>query len=150
MSEYRYVLRRGCKAGDRSVLWVMLNPSTADDTLDDPTIRRVRGFTSRFTERLGVYGFTVVNLFALRATDPRLLTGSFGDIGPDNDRVITEESERAALIVCAWGANPTFGRAGQVRKLLGAAPLWCLGTTKAGAPRHPLYIRGDQQLEVFR
>jgi len=137
-------------AGERSVLWVMLNPSTADDTVDDPTIRRVRGFTSRFSERLGVYGFTVVNLFALRSTDPRVLTGSDADIGPDNDRVIAEEAKRAALIVCAWGAHPTFGRAAQVRKLLGSAPLWCLGTTKAGAPRHPLYIRADKQLEVFQ
>lgn len=153
MTPYRYVLRRGGSA-EPLALWVMLNPSTADETNDDPTIRRVIAFTARFAERAGVVpwrrGFTVVNLFARRATDPRVLTGSFDDIGPENDRAIAEEAEKASLIVCAWGANKTFGRVARVLEILGPGPKWCLGTTKSGAPRHPLYVKADQPLEVFR
>jgi hypothetical protein len=152
MSPYRYVLRRGRR--ERVALWVMLNPSTADETNDDPTIRRVQHFTARE----GLSGFTVVNLFARRATDPKVLTGAAADIGEayengdfETDEVIHEEAWRASLIICAWGAHPVAVARGKfVLELLGAGSKWCLGKTKSGAPRHPLYVRGDQPLEVFR
>jgi hypothetical protein len=154
VSPYRYVLRRGGSV-EPLALWVMLNPSTADETNDDPTIRRVIAFTARFAERSGVVpwrrGFTVVNLFALRATDPKVLTGSASDVGAHNDEVIAEEAAKASLIICAWGAHPVaVARVEPVLALLGGGAKWCLGKTKSGAPRHPLYVRGDQPLEVFR
>jgi hypothetical protein len=78
-----------------------------------------------------------------------VLMGSPLDIGPDNDRVIAEEAEKASLIICAWGAHETWGRKLDVMKLLGPGPKWCLGKTKNGSPRHPLYVKATQPLEVF-
>lgn len=149
VSTYRYVLNRGfALASAEYALWVMLNPSTADETTDDPTIRRVRAFTAR----QGLERLVVVNLFALRATDPKVLTGSASDVGEDNDRTIKLEAQCASLIICAWGAHPVaVPRASVVLELLEPrrGGLWCLGKTKSGAPRHPLYVKGDQPLVKF-
>lgn len=129
------------------VLWVMLNPSTADHQADDPTIRKCIGFT----KRLGHESFAVTNLFALRSKDPEALRTAHllnqDIIGPRNDSLIAMFAERASVIICAWGAYAGLGnemgiRIRELRKLLegGTAPRLALGFTKAGAPRHPLMM----------
>jgi hypothetical protein len=126
-------------------LWVMLNPSTADAEIDDPTIRRCIAFSRSW----GADGLRVVNLFALRSTDPAALNRHPDPIGPRNDATLKllaqATRELGGRIVCAWGAHPMAAVRGRmVLPLLGDA--MCLGTTKAGAPRHPLYVRGDTAL----
>jgi hypothetical protein len=134
------------------MVFIMLNPSTATDTVDDPTIRRCVGFA----RREGYAQLEVVNLFAWRATDPNQLRHVQDPVGPDNDRHILAACTRAGLVVAAWGLNViTVGApaAQRVAWVLGqlerhSIQLYCLGTTAgiAGQPRHPLYVRGDTPL----
>lgn len=125
------------------MLFIMLNPSTADAVENDPTITRCMGFA----KREGATHLTVVNLFALRSTDPNGLLRHDSPIGPENDKHILKEVESHKLmpIVAAWGSHKfAVQRALQVCELVG--DLWCLGKTKNGSPRHPLYLRNDQEL----
>lgn len=154
--EYRYSLWRCWAPGDPMV-FIMLNPSTADATLDDPTIRRCIWFATR--ERCA--GVLVVNLFAVRTKSPALVDGRLGlgedVIGPHNDTALAAALmiARTAPVVAAWGA-PTSrwlrAAAGlQALKVEAMAArhgrrLLCLGTTEAGHPRHPLYLRADSPL----
>ncbi|NRR28852.1 DUF1643 domain-containing protein [Oxalobacteraceae bacterium] len=144
--QYRYQLTREPQqsyptAG--TALFIMLNPSSADAALDDPTIRRCRGFAKAWD----CNGITVVNLYALRATNPADLWKHPDPVGPDNDMYLAAMIREYETIVCAWGANAKPERIVQVRKMFHrlSRPM-CLGTTKGGAPRHPLYIRADQPL----
>jgi hypothetical protein len=141
---YRYRLQRG--DGPRRLAFVMLNPSTADADVDDPTIRRCRAFA----QREGHAGIDVMNLYAWRATDPVQLTQVDDPVGPDNaiwlDHLACDH--RHGWIVCAWGAlarERQCQTALQVAGILSShgARLVCLGITKDGSPRHPLYVRGD-------
>jgi hypothetical protein len=143
--QYRYRLQRGDGA---RLAFVMLNPSTADANVDDPTIRRCMGFA----RREGYAGIDVCNLFALRATNPRELVAHADPIGPDNYDHLAAlgKDHRGTDIVCAWGAHPA-ATARVVAVMKGyltdyGARLVCLGLTAAGAPRHPLYVRGDAPL----
>jgi hypothetical protein len=104
---YRYLLGRRVGDGQRAALFVMLNPSTADASDDDPTIRRCR----RFARREGCGLLEVVNLFAYRATDPVALRLAEDPVGPANDHFISKAVERAALVVVAW-ASSTAGWSG--------------------------------------
>jgi len=143
---YRYLLTRpGDRHADKgSALLLMLNPSTADATEDDPTIRRCRSFARAW----GCNGIAVANLYALRATDPAELWKHADPVGPDNDWRLTAIAKEYTDIVCAWGVNARPERVAAVTNILIAAGgrLWCLGTTKDGHPRHPLYLRSDQTL----
>lgn len=127
-------------------LFVMLNPSDADEYNDDPTIRRCRWFA----QREGAPYFDVGNLYGYRATDPRELLVAEDPVGPDNDAVLLDAMRRRARIVVAWGANPAAARRLDAFRRLhveaGRPPLWCLGRTKGGAPRHPLFVRSDERL----
>ena len=143
---YRYRLERSWGDGPRLV-WVMLNPSTADAHRDGPTIRRVRSFT----RREGYDGFVVVNLWALRATDPKDLHARRSAFEEENlAHVAREVKDRD--VIAAWGANvcgcPCLQRVRTM--LLSARSLRCLGMTKSGQPRHPLMVRGDHALECVR
>lgn len=144
--EYRYSLRRPALSVGASrppAVFCMLNPSTADATVDDPTIRRCRGFA----ERWGCNGIVVVNLYALRSTSPRALWSHADPVGPINDHYIRAAVRDSEGVVCAWGANAKPERVAAVVELLrGVGGLYCLGTTKDGAPRHPLYVPGDTRL----
>jgi hypothetical protein len=148
---YRYRLNRRWDRHGPQDVWIMLNPSTADASLDDPTIRRCKGFSARW----GAAGITVVNLFAYRATDPAELVTAPDPIGPSCDFAITEAAlgawETGGRVIAAWGSNPMAPeRARMVCRRLDVAvtsvdrPLLCVGTTSKGAPRHPLYVRGDK------
>jgi hypothetical protein len=146
---YRYSLRRTWDREGPSMAFVMLNPSTADAFVDDPTIRRCMGFARR--EKMG--GITVVNLFAGRATKPEDLFKMWDSVGPQNETTwhIWLYAARPK-IVCAWGAEPKAME--QAKKFRAWADghnlaLWCLGKTKDGHPRHPLYLKNDAPLEPF-
>lgn len=149
---YRYSLLRRWGRGP-ALRWIMLNPSTADADVDDPTLRRV----VRFSRDNGYAAAVVANLYALRATDPAQLGRHPDPCGPANlatlgllakaARVDTYCLGRPAPVVAAWGANAPRAWATCVldHELFGA-DLRCLGVTKAGFPRHPLYVRADQPL----
>lgn len=143
---YRYILTREIDCilrWNRPALFIMLNPSTADATKDDPTIRRCISFA----ERECCTSLTVVNLFALRATNPKELLNHKDPIGPFNDLRITEQIQRhkMGIIVAAWGAHPfAKDRAKEVMDRFG--PFMCLGTNKDGSPKHPLYVKKDTPL----
>ncbi|MDW0357777.1 DUF1643 domain-containing protein [Halomonas venusta] len=149
--QYRYLLTRPSEVEypERSkALFLMLNPSTADASLDDPTIRRCRGFAKSW----GCAGLTVANLYALRATNPKELWTCQDPIGPENDETLRKLAWKYGDIVCAWGATAKPERVNEVSQILvdAGARLWCLGTTKSGAPKHPLYIKADQPLVAWK
>ena len=134
------------------VLFIMLNPSTANEEDDDPTIRKCVGFARRW----GYDRVEVVNLFAFRATDPRILLrlqDKDEPYGVRNQAVVERSAADAGLIVCAWGAHG--GHLGQDQTILGwldrvGKPLHTLGFTKGGQPRHPLMLSYDTRLEPMR
>lgn len=146
---YRYRLDRIWDPDAPRALFIMLNPSTADATTDDPTIRRCRTFAHR--EQLG--GFTVVNLYALRSPDPAALLDHPDPVGPDCDHHLLQAMRHPHVAIAAWGAHPfAERRAEYVARLVVNATnttLRCLGRTKHGHPRHPLYVKGDAPLERF-
>jgi hypothetical protein len=143
---YRYTLDRVWDASLPTALFIMLNPSTADASVDDPTIRRCVSFA----KRMGCGALTVVNLYALRSTDPGALATHPDPVGPDNDtHIALALGKRLGCVVAAWGAHPAANQRVDTVAALLAAHGWqvsCLGTTKGGAPRHPLYVRGDAPL----
>lgn len=155
---YRYALARTWDQSRDALVFVMLNPSTADALVDDPTIRRCRGFA----KREGAGGIIVLNLFGYRATDPRDLTRpNVEPVGPQNGQALTElltilaHPGRPGRIVCGWGVPPnrdlaelTALRAEWLHRratYLGVQ-LYALGVTRDGHPRHPLYLPGDAPL----
>ena len=144
---YRYLLKRQAESMapmKSTALFIMLNPSIADATLDDPTVRRCRGFAKLWD----CNGLAVANLYALRSTNPAALWAHHDPVGPDNDDYLWIIARECGDVVCAWGSNAKPQRAARVARILidAGARLWCLGTTKDGSPRHPLYVRADQPL----
>lgn len=139
---YRYRLWRLLGTGPDCV-FVMLNPSTADATQDDPTIRRCVSFA----RREGCGSLTVVNLFAFRATSPADMKSASDPIGPKNDEhLINVITGATGPVIAAWGAHGSFlGRDHIVRGLTNISML-CLGFTKDGSPRHPLYVNREAPL----
>ena len=135
---YRYVLWRTVAEAGGSVLFVMLNPSTADDQSNDPTIRRCMGFARSW----GFSRLIVCNLFALRTSDPDRLLQARSPIGIHNDRHIQAAASLADRVVVAWGARGNhLGRADSVLALLRAySEPHALRTTMTGQPAHPLYL----------
>ena len=151
---YRYLLTRVWDEERGSVLYVMLNPSTADACDDDATLRRCRAFAQGW----GYGEIRVVNLFAYRATKPKELKVVADPVGPKNDHMLASEFNRAwslrMPVVCAWGAAPVVrlnDRADRVLAMMQAARLdpMCIVETKTGYPMHPLYIRSTEQLRKY-
>ena len=138
---YRYRLQRVWAPG-ALLLYVMLNPSTANEERNDPTIERCE----RRARRLGFGGLVVVNLFAFRATYPADLRRAAAPEGPQNQAVVVQAAAGAGMILCGWGADGGFiGQGDRVAGLLRAQgfALHHLGLTKGGQPRHPLYVSYD-------
>lgn len=144
---YRYMLGRQW-GSPPFLVWMMLNPSTADALIDDPTIRRVVTFSRDF----GYGGCRVINLFALRSPSPKDLLVSADPVGPHNDEYIRKYVGQTDTVVCAWGAvhNKLKWRVKDILGVLEGGPrLTCLGTTSKGDPRHPLYLSKDSQLKSW-
>lgn len=142
-STYRYSLWRSWSQLPK-VGFVMLNPNQANATYNDPTIRRCIGFAQNW----GYGGLEVVNLFAYRAKSPLLLKQIADPIGEDNERYLFSLSDRVETIVLAWGNWGTLrGRdRAVIERLNSQQNLYCLGITKTGQPRHPLYLKRDTLL----
>lgn len=144
---YRYLLTR--QWSDAAPLpFVMLNPSIADADLDDPTIRRCIGFA----RREGAGGIVVANLFALRSTDPAALRSHAFAFGAGNYDALHKVGAMNCPVVCAWGVGGSLNDGDKTALGImrdAGADLWCLGRTKDGHPRHPLYVRSDQKLEDY-
>lgn len=134
------------KVSDR-ILLVMLNPNTADESHNDPTIRRCIGFANLW----GYKQVEVVNLFAYRAKEPQMLKGVRKPVGSYNDEIIRQRAIHADLRMVAWGNHgKLMERDAAVLELLAEfGPVYCLGTTVSGAPKHPLYIKSDVKPLAF-
>ena len=141
---YRYLLTRVWDEGGKKALFVMLNPSTATEVQNDPTVERCE----RRARALGFGAFRVTNIFAWRDTDPKAMEAAAEPIGPENDAAIRESAGWADFIVAAWGTHGAhLGRGPAVARLLrdtGRA-VHVLDLTKAGHPKHPLYVGYDRQ-----
>jgi hypothetical protein len=152
--KYRYMLTRCWDASKpRHLVFVGLNPSTATENVDDPTIRKLVGYANRW----GLGGLTMLNFFAFRSTDPKKLPAYYDDAnGIENDGVLRmmfgSAAERGHVLAFGWGAHGgNHVRSLRSRMLtdmalsVGAAPK-CFGYTGNGQPKHPLYLKNDAQL----
>lgn len=148
---WRYDLWRIWDA-DRPYLAVIgLNPSTADEERNDPTVTRCQ----RFARDWGYGGLDMLNLFALRSTDPRELLKAADPIGCGNPDMIYSIAQRAGRVLVAWG-----DWAGRIERRAAASyletvvladlPLYCLGINKSGEPKHPLYVRADTEPFIYK
>src|SRR5882724_9208274 len=146
--KYRYRLARGWRDDRKPLVFIMLNPSTADETKDDPTIRRCIGYA--MNQSFG--GVIILNLFAWRTTDPRGLLSVKDPIGPENDDHLMVEAELGSTICCAWGTlrGPLIKRETAVLKRLENKTLFCLSQNiGSGCPSHPLYLDHRLKLKPF-
>lgn len=147
---YRFQLWRRHNPGQPTILWVMLNPSTADHLQLDPTLRRCKAYSYGW----GFQNWEVCNLFGWRATKPADMRMAADPVGPGNDRMILDAAARAGQIMVAWGVHGTFlGRDRAVVQLLRATgkPLWCLKQVGPLAqPAHPLYLPADTPARQYR
>lgn len=141
---WRYLLWRRWDATRPAANFLMLNPSTADEFVLDPSCTRAR----RYAERWGYGALIVTNVFGWRATDPRALKRVPDPVGPGNDRAILRAALEAKLVVCAWGNHAGYlERSRRVRRLLGGAGVGVhvLRLNSSGEPAHPLYLAGSLQ-----
>lgn len=141
---YRYLLTRVWEPAGRKALFVMLNPSTATEVQNDPTVERCE----RRARTLGFGAFRVTNIFAWRDTDPRKMRAAADPVGPENDNSILQSVGWADQVICAWGTHGShLERGPAVEALLRETgePLFTLGLTKDGHPKHPLYIGYTEQ-----
>jgi len=140
---YRYTLGRRVNTCDGRVVFVLLNPSRADETQTDPTLTRCVGFARSW----GFGVVVLVNLFALRSTDPAQLWKASDPIGPDNNDAIARCARAASLIVCGWGSqSKATARASAVEALLREhGPIHHLGRNADGSPKHPLYLPANRE-----
>ena len=147
--EYRYTLERTWDRGKDRVLFVMLNPSTADENTDDRTIERCVDFAKSWS----CGGLVVGNLFALRSTNPRGLAKHPDPVGPDNDGHLLRLGEECCLVVAAWGNSarrlPQFRVRQQFVKNLLRGRMQCLGENNDGTPKHPVRLLATTPLRPY-
>lgn len=124
------------------VQFIGLNPSTADETKNDPTVRRCVNFAKAW----GFGAMCMTNIFAWRSTDPAALYRQHDPIGPENDRWLKDVAAEATLVVCCWSNHGSLGgRSAQVKRLLESIDLHCFKMSQQGQPWHPLYLPGNIQ-----
>jgi len=142
--EYRYRLHRTWNTEKLTVAFIMLNPSTADETANDPTVRRCIGYAKDWG-----YGTLLVgNIFALRSTDPKQLYEHTAPVGPDNDDHLQSINETAERTIAAWGTYGSLRDRGiAVTKMLEG--LQALNVTKHGHPNHPLYQPRNAEIQPY-
>ncbi len=145
---YRYLLTRVWDDAEEKALFVMLNPSTATEVQNDPTVERCE----RRARALGFGGFRVTNIFAWRDTDPRAMRAAADPVGPGNDDAIRDSCDWADRIIAAWGTHGAHLERGPVVEALlrsTGRPVHHLGLTKDGHPKHPLYIAYSEQPRLW-
>ncbi len=137
-----------CENSQKYAMFIGLNPSTADETQDDPTIRRCTGFAKAW----GYGALCMTNIFAFRATDPRVMKQQKEPVGEDNQRHIVECASNAGIVVAAWGTHGVFKNQDfNVRLWIASinTPIFHLGLSKEGHPKHPLYLKADTKPMPF-
>ena len=144
--KYRYLLGREWVMPEplttKACVFIMLNPSTADATADDRTIARCIGYATRW----GYSRLQVVNLFALRATDPAELVTAIDPVGPDNRMYLEDAIISGGIVVAAWGAHHMAKRQTfEYRGILTTRPMVALRVNRDNTPGHPLYLRADTE-----
>ena len=129
------------------VMFIGLNPSTADEVQLDPTVRRCVNFSKTW----GYGSICMTNIFAIRSTNPKVMLKDPEPIGEDNNHWLIKTAEDSDLIVAAWGNHGIhLNRGDEVASMLDKyGVIQCLDITKKGQPKHPLYIRADQKLRPF-
>jgi hypothetical protein len=147
---WRYSLTRVWETGAPACMFIGLNPSTADEATNDPTVRRC----IRFAHDWGYGSLVMTNMFGLRSTNPKGLLSADDPVGPDNDQALRAHAERAGLIIAAWGQWGTKLRSHARRPwhladLLAPMRMHCLGTTRDGQPLHPLYLAASLKPEPW-
>lgn len=146
---YRYTLERSWDETKPPFVVIGLNPSTADETTDDPTIRRCIGFA----KREGCGSLLMLNLFGFRATDPNVMRAAKDPIGDANLETIVAETKKAVKqggkVVCAWGSHGEYRTQGEQVSICLRVPAFCFGKTKSGQPKHPLYLKANTPLEKY-
>lgn len=145
--QYRYILTRRFDADNPKVCnFIMLNPSTADEKKNDPTVARC----CKYAQRWGYGALIVTNIFAFRATDPKEMRAQKSPIGLLNQPYILKAAVESDFVVCAWGTHGSYLSQGSlvVNGILKGLELHCLEITKHGYPKHPLYCKAD--LEPIR
>ena len=143
--KYRYVLWREWDAALPKVMFVGLNPSTADENEDDPTIKKCIAFT----EKWDYGGFYMTNLFAYRSTDPAQLRSVENPVGDENDNYIKKYVDLSDKVVACWGNEGTYlKRSEAVRSSIDT--LFCLEINKSGEPHHPLYLKPSTSLKRYK
>ena len=141
---YRYGLYRIGDTTKSPAMFIGLNPSTADERSNDPTVRRC----VRFAKDLGYGGLIMTNAFAFRATSPKALRSINDPVGPDNDAWLQRLSQRAGIVIAAWGNHGALhGRGQHIRQLL--QNLHHFGLTGSGEPKHPLYLPADLKPQLW-
>jgi len=139
---YRYSLWRVWEADSdlRMIAFIGLNPSTADETVDDPTVRRCINFAKRW----GFGGMYMLNLFGYRATDPKDMKRQHDPVGPGNSAALIQVTGAVPETVACWGSHGSYReRSSKVLDMLPTKFVYHLGVTKGGEPKHPLYLRSD-------
>lgn len=144
---YRYALWDvwGKETDPVMVAFVGLNPSTADELVDDPTVRRCK----RFAASWGADGMFMLNAYGLRSTDPKGLWQVEDPVGSETDLWLSRLLPVCGIAVACWGVHCTEARAAEVVLGCGRWEMSCLGKTKNGSPRHPLYLRKDSALLTY-
>jgi hypothetical protein len=134
--DYRYILWRRWSKG-KTINFILLNPSTADEKNNDPTVERCE-------QRARMWGYgelVVTNIFAYRSTNPKVLSKMHDPVGPDNDKSIFDSAVNSNCTICGWGEHgKLLNRGNVVKKLLCCVKLYALRINKSGIPSHPLYL----------
>jgi len=145
--KYRYTLFRIWDSEKQYAVFIGLNPSTADETQNDPTVTRCINYAKAW----GYGGLYMLNIFAYRATDPREMKKAASPIGDENNHWILHVCNRAGIIVACWGTHGTFlNRHKEILKLLDLHNVWCLGVTKDNIPKHPLYLKSNLEPVMYK
>jgi hypothetical protein len=143
--KYRYLLKHVWDNNNKNeISWIGLNPSTADEKKLDPTLRKIKGFSNIY----GFGSFWMLNLFALRSTDPAELYKDEFPVGSDNNKWILDITSKTNVVVCCWGSTGVFlDRYKKVLEILNPDKLYYINLTKSDQPNHPLYMSYKEEIK---
>ncbi len=137
---HRYALWRTWDKSKGIAMFIGLNPSTADEVKNDPTVTRCINYAKRW----GYGGMIMSNIFAFRATDPKVMKAAIDPVGAENDKWLLKLAEEASIIMAVWGNHGEFKKRGKaVMNLFEGIELHCLTMNKTGHPKHPLYCSNE-------